>query len=418
MGIKEVEASNFKSFDHVELELGEFNLIIGANASGKSNLVDILRFVRDIAEHGLDNAISLQGGSDFITNVSTEKSKDLSIKVVWDIQYTKPLFAPPKDEKERIAIQVEEATYKLVLGFNDSDSGVEVVESALNEKGTLSKLEKEEEIGTGEWTYYIENGDIKIEVEELPSDSSTSGQDILPSLAQYGRMEETELSPQDTLIEKRRFAGLLSTNPFIDIGIFDFDPKLSKQGTQVTGRAELEENGENVALVLKRLLENSEKKRRFINLIKDFLPFVTDMDVEKFRDKSLTFNLKETFAEKPIPATLISDGTIGITALIIALYFEKNSVTIIEEPGRNIHPSLISKVVGMTRDSSQERQVIATTHNPEMVKQVGIEDLLLISRDKSGFSNVSRPGDKERVKAFLKNEIGIKELYIQQILEG
>lgn len=38
MQIKKIKVSNFKSFDEVEIELGRFNVLIGANASGKSNL--------------------------------------------------------------------------------------------------------------------------------------------------------------------------------------------------------------------------------------------------------------------------------------------------------------------------------------------------------------------------------------------
>ena len=122
------------------------------------------------------------------------------------------------------------------------------------------------------------------------------------------------------------------------------------------------------------------------------------------------------FQKQYLPASLISDGTINITALIIALYFERKPLTIIEEPDRNIHPYLISKVINMMKDASQNKQVIVTTHNPEIVKYAGLENILFVSRCKEGFSIISRPGDKEEVKIFLKNEIGIEELYVQNLL--
>jgi len=84
-----------------------------------------------------------------------------------------------------------------------------------------------------------------------------------------------------------------------------------------------------------------------------------ELDVEKFADKSLLFKLREIYAKKQyLPASLISDGTINITALIIALYFEKKPLTIIEEPERNIHPYLISKVVEMMKDASQKSRLL------------------------------------------------------------
>jgi hypothetical protein len=51
-----------------------------------------------------------------------------------------------------------------------------------------------------------------------------------------------------------------------------------------------------------------------------------------------------------------------------------------------------------------------------VVKHASIENLLLISRDNEGFSIISRPADKEEVRTFLENEIGIEELYVQNLL--
>jgi hypothetical protein len=59
---------------------------------------------------------------------------------------------------------------------------------------------------------------------------------------------------------------------------------------------------------------------------------------------------------------------------------------------------------------------MVTTHSAEVVKHTRLDDILLISRDSEGFSIISRPGDKEEVRTFLENEIGIEELYIQNLL--
>ncbi len=48
MAIKRIRVRNFKSFKDLEVELGKFNLLIGANASGKSNFIRIFEFLRDI----------------------------------------------------------------------------------------------------------------------------------------------------------------------------------------------------------------------------------------------------------------------------------------------------------------------------------------------------------------------------------
>ena len=45
MAIKRIKAKNFKSFRELDVELGDLNILIGANASGKSNFADIFRFL-------------------------------------------------------------------------------------------------------------------------------------------------------------------------------------------------------------------------------------------------------------------------------------------------------------------------------------------------------------------------------------
>jgi predicted ATPase len=207
--------------------------------------------------------------------------------------------------------------------------------------------------------------------------------------------------------------------PLQGIAIYDFDPKLPKKATPITGKADLEEDGSNLAIVLKNIIENGDQKRKLENLLGDLLPFVAGLEVEKFADKSLLFSLRETYAKKQsLPASLISDGTINITALIAALYFEKKPVAIIEEPERNIHPSLISKLVAMMKDASQGKQIIVTTHNPEVVRHADIGDVLLVSRNGDGFSTISRPSENNEVKVFLQNEMGLEELFVENLLHA
>ena len=75
-------------------------------------------------------------------------------------------------------------------------------------------------------------------------------------------------------------------------------------------------------------------------------------------------------------------------------------------------------MVSMMKDASRNKQIIITTHNPEIVKHVDIDSLLLVSRDKDGFSKIYKPADISEIQTFLKNDIGVDELYVQNLLEG
>ena len=199
---------------------------------------------------------------------------------------------------------------------------------------------------------------------------------------------------------------------FDRIAIYDIDPKLPKKGVVITGKRELEPDAGNLALVLKNIIEDPEKKRKFSNLLRDILPFVEEFSVQKFMDVSLILTLRERYAKnRDLPASSLSDGTITIFALIIALYFEDKPFIIIEEPVSHIHPFLVARVIAMMKEASAKKQIMVTTHSTEVVKHASLNDILLISRDSEGFSLVSRPADKEEVRTFLENEIGIEELY-------
>lgn len=76
MYIKKMTISNFRSFDHLEIALNDFNILIGSNASGKSNFIEVFKFLRDITNHGLKNAISMQGGVEYLRNISLNSSQD------------------------------------------------------------------------------------------------------------------------------------------------------------------------------------------------------------------------------------------------------------------------------------------------------------------------------------------------------
>ena len=165
-------------------------------------------------------------------------------------------------------------------------------------------------------------------------------------------------------------------------------------------------------------MEDPKRRKIFLNYLNDLLPFVEKVSVAKFLDKSLLFKLKESYYNEYLPASLLSEGTVNITALLIAIFFENNSITIIEEPEKNIHPKLISKIVNIIKDASKHNQIIITTHNPEFIKHCDLKDLLLITRDSRGFSRIVKPADSESVRTFLENEIGIEELYVRDLLEN
>jgi len=420
MGIKRVTIRNFRSYDYADIELGKFNIFIGANASGKSNFLQVFRFLRDIVRHGLENAISMQGGVEFLRNVGIDASNDeVSFSVSCEVGTGWLPLALGLDESFP-AISPKGVDYKLSIVSSKARRRFRITMEELTLQGQFVRLARKkdgiEEVGRlGVGDIILSNQAAKVSYEiHLPAQVAISQDELFIS-----RLLERKLPEGESMIEKS--SGNIWAFPLTsfleDISIYDFDPKLPQKAVPITGKKELEEDGSNLAIVLSNILRDDKKRRKLSNLITDLLPFVQDLRVEKFADKSLLFKLREVYCPNVyLPASLISDGTISITALIVALYLEEKPLAILEEPTRNVHPFLISKLVNMLKEASQKKQIIVTTHNPEMVKYADLNDIVLISRNEQGFSEICRPAQKEEVKIFLQNEIGIDELYVQNLL--
>lgn len=419
MTIHRIHIENFKSFSEIDIGLTRFNVVIGSNAAGKSNFISIFKFLRDIARHGIVNAIAMQGGPVYLQNARIRNSRDLVVKITYQPDNPFEVIDPHGSGASLLGLRSCESSYEFALRFDESGDGFSIVRDQLvigcevsecSRSGTA--VSETTRIGRGEIIVTSAGGELKYDT-RIPDGCPLTDRDIIPAFFRGKRLPERTL-----LLETLYGYPLPHTEKFFDkIAIYDIDPKLPKKGVVITGRCELEEDGSNLALVIKTIIENPDKKRKFSNLLRDVLPFVEDFSVKKFMDVSFILTLRERYVKSyELPASSLSDGTIAIFAMIIALYFEEKPFIIIEEPVSHIHPFLVSRLMAMMKEASEKKQVMVTTHSTEVVKYAALEDVLLISRDSEGYSIVSRPGDKEEVRAFLENEIGIEELYVQNLL--
>ena len=80
--IRRIQVSNFRSLgENVSLELGSLTVLVGQNASGKSNVADVLQFVADTLRDGLERAVAERHGFGTISRSGGGKTRDVSIRV-------------------------------------------------------------------------------------------------------------------------------------------------------------------------------------------------------------------------------------------------------------------------------------------------------------------------------------------------
>ena len=426
MYIKNVSIKNFKSIEQAEIKFTPLTIIVGPNASGKSNLISVFRFIEDIIRYGIDNAIMLQGGIQYISCANIAKGENVEIEFALDLS-TEQWKRVLRDRK--FALHIQEITYKFIIKPNQRGMGYKINYDYLKIKygccslsdGNRGKRYKNLNI------LYITvferdnyNTDIKPVSDIIPKDNEyvndLNEQLINDIFTDYFVEMANEIKSELMLFRlPLLLSPAFSVNTFIRT--FDFDPKELKKASQIASTNILNENGSNIAFILKKILKNKEQEKKFRVLVNRFLPFVNSISIENNPDKSMSYKIEEKYNNKEFYSNFLSDGTVSIFALIIALYFEDQSnIIILEEPERNIHPKLLLSLLSAVNDVSKEKQVVITTHNPELLRHAQINDILFTKRDEKGRTIVNKPANNKNVIRFIEQDLGLDDLFLQNLL--
>jgi len=400
VNVESLHVENFKSIREVDVEFSDLNVFVGRNAAGKSNLFEVFTFLNDVVDEESSDAIQLQGGIKYLRNLGT-KENDVKITVGFE----------PDPEHRPV----------------DSSKSLERKERVINRDFDLNIFAGDDSIDHLYGAYDIsvsvwdENSQYKSRVVHLGFTEDKDRIRVHPG----NREDIRELLIQPEILDNfpEKVGGLnsgLTESPKFGRK-FEINPKSVKSNNSLKGKTQLQPDGSNLALVIKKLLEDDDQKQKFLSLVSDVLPFVSDTKVEAMPDQSLFLEILEEFEpgqDQYIPAEMLSDGTLRVLALIYLLYFSDHEKIFIEEPGRNIHPSLIANLMLKVKDAAEntDKQIFLTTHNVEVLRHTSPEDVRLVSRDEDGFTQVERPAESERVQKFLENDLGMVDLYTENML--
>ena len=402
MYVSKIRVKNFKTFDDVCLDLNRFNVLIGACGSGKTNFVQVFELLNDIS-YDFHDAIKKHGGG-YVKNFNLlEDNLESCLEVKFSNIGKSIRLGSDKD----ILLSFNNVDYEICFNFYENECKVqnEIVKLICDvEYGSNQKIEGNEII--------IKNNNGEIKAEFLNDLDGLEISEIIPEtlsdiVSQNFKKENTPI-----------INSALATIPikwgdfFKNISSYDFDPKFCKN-INTTGNEKLTKYGGNLPVVLKNILNDENDKKEFLIYYTNMLPYIKEVSVEKVLDEERIFMIVEKYNDVKIPAPFISDGTSTIMAILIALYFQDGEIILIEEPERHIHPSLINQLMLMIE--SVDKQVIITTHSPELLKYSELKDILFISRDNNGFSDIKRIIDNDLVKPFIE-ELGVDSVFVNDFL--
>ncbi len=412
MKITHIESSNIKSFKDLSVDLTDFNVIIGMNGAGKSNFILLFKLIKDILSTSLQQAINNQGGTELLKNFYMQSGVD-TLKLNYSLQLVSELSTIKKISGRDVVLQIKSMTSSLEIMLDNATNNLRLV----NDKLEIKFEYFSSNIKSGSSALIAIRSGNKYQIQLQNYDSVDY--EIREVFGDVAAIMDANYGDDEIILHhlfKEFFNIDLNNSAARHISIYEFEQDLLSNIKANTAINDETESRDLFMDLLHNVLNDEAKKRSFFNLLNFVLPDIDDVIMEKGTQNEHRFLVKERFNKRYLPAYLLSDGTVFLIVIILALYFDNKYLTIFDEPERRIHPHLISKVIDMMKDVSTHKQIILSTHNSEIVKYSGLDSIVLIKRDDEGHSQLIRPKNSREIATFLDNEIGLDELFVQNML--
>lgn len=399
---------HFKSFGEAKLELLPLTVLVGGNASGKSNLVQAFRFLHDLIHFGVEEAAARHGGGRTLANALVPNA-EFTIGTRWQVE---PIESPYLHasllgyELERL-VQVEyEATFSAAhdeesLAPQQERLEMRFVPAQASERKTPPRI-----LVLREGTETTIRAPRPIQAAKQVLAVGRESIEIMSGRA-YSVLELLRSPWRDALQQS------------LSVRVYDFAPRLAQMATPMDGSTRLKEDGSNLPTIVRNLLRQEHTRSRLQALVQTLLPYVVSVQTGRLPNDAAYLQVVEQFAEqRTFSAPLLSEGTVHAIALVVALFFDArpNEVAIFEEPDRHLHPKITERLMYLMRNASETRQILVTTHNPELLRYTSVEELRLVKRDAQGFSQIVYPASQKMVRAFLRQRIDLPELHARGLL--
>lgn len=388
--IKELSLTNWKSFANATLYIDPLTVLIGSNASGKSNALDALLFLNRVSQGvaiypaitGDVNLPILRGGIEWICR-KPEKQFKLSVMV--------------GSKKER-----QNYRYNLTVQINGTRAEVYAEDLTLLTYGPRSQTPKEKKL-----------------FQTHQEESNSPGIPTYFFTGTQGRGKRLDLNRNYIILAQ---AETLNLRKEVQEGarqvlaqlqkIFVFDPIPSHMRDYTPLSEKLLADGSNIAGVLAGL--EQERKKQVEKTLACYLKSLPERDIKriwtesvgKFKTDAMLY-CEEGWENQPtheIDARGMSDGTLRYLAIVTALLTrESGSLLVIEEVDNGLHPSRAHILVDMLKKLGKDRNidVLVTTHNPALLDAAGVSMVPFITvahrDDVSGFSKLTQLEDIEQL---------------------
>jgi predicted ATPase len=388
--IQKLKIQNFLSYSSqgAEIDLQPLNVLIGTNASGKSNLIETIGFLRALPQ---DLTAPIREGGGVGEWLWKGKSGIPTAEVEALVYYPEGIMP---------------LRYRLQLTM--TGQRLEIVDEVI-----------ENERPSGDWEqdvfffYRYQRGNPVLNIRTIPEaqTSQMSGRSLRS-------LRREDLKPDQSILSQRKDPDQYPEltylgNQFSQIRLYRegnlgrYTPPRMPQKPDLPEDFLLED-ASNLGLVLNNLQYRMgtrglvEQLKKFYEPVEEIQPRISGGTVQIF--------LREAGLSQPVPATRLSDGTLRYLCLLTILcHPEPPPLICIEEPELGLHPDILPTIAELLMDASQRTQLIVTTHSDTLISALSEvpESILVCERDREGthLRRLSREPLEEWLEKYALGEV-------------
>ena len=367
MKLLKLHAERYRSIRDAEIEFGDLDLFIGANASGKSTILDALRFLQEgVQARDFRTPVYSRGGFAHLAWKGQESSEvRLSVRV-----------AGEDDGKPY------EWSVRLIRNAHD----FYVVEQLYGGSSPAMLLHADN--GEGFWRFGY-GGSVK--------------------LAQEPTSCALAAAAADASFPARALADFVNR-----WGFFDPNPFLLRHDWGMRDSGRFDPYGRNLAETLHSMMITSpDLFHRIVDATRSIVGLPSRIGTMEIEGR-FYFTQEEPGLQSRVHQMGVSSGTLRTLALMTALYGHPEANLLgIEEPENYVHPGALSSLVEHLLDARGRVQIMMTTHSPMLLDLFDDPAAVrVVSRGEAAGTTVENPKNGDDVRRALEaSGFGVGEFY-------
>ncbi len=366
MKLLKLHAERYRSIRNAEIDFGDLDLFIGANASGKSTVLDALRFLQEgVQARDFRNPVSTRGGFAQLA-WKGECARDIRLQVRVD----------GEDEGKSY-----EWSVRLISNAHDF-----YVSERVDQVGGDNLLYSEN--GKGTWRF------------------GYGGQ---ADLAQGPTSCALAAAAAEASFPARALADFVSR-----WGFFDPNPFLLRHDWGMLDSGRFDPYGRNLAETLHGLtIASPDLFHQIVDSTRSIVGLPSSIGTREIEGR-FYFVQEEPGLQYPVQQAGVSSGTLRMLALMTALYGHPEANLLgIEEPENYVHPAALSSFVEHLIDARGRVQIMMTTHSPMLLDLFDDPAAVrVVSRGDGAGTTVENPMNAGDVRRALEaSGFGLGEFY-------